>query len=466
MEASKKKTILIADQFANTMSQLSQILSLMGFNVSICTTIDDFPPETAEIIPEILIIDTNFPGSAKILDAVRQLLLDGHDIPVIFIAESIDEDLLTKTRFLAPYAFLIKPVNEIELISNITVAILQREKKTELKESMQSQVLRREIFGNLTGESSAIRSVVSNAAMILNRNINVLITGESGTGKELLARAIHKGSARKGPFVAINCAAISMELSDSLLFGHRKGAFTGAISDHSGYFEQANEGTIFLDEIGDMKPDVQAKVLRVIEEKKIRRVGEKTERDVDIRIISATNRDLKEAIITSDFRSDLYYRLEEYHIHIPPLRERREDIPLLAEYFLNSLCIFYELEPMQISESAMKVLMQYQWPGNIRELKNVIQRSSIQNSGRIINKIEMPDDIKQNTEYIKKSPAAQSPDKGSETTLHEIESRAIKQALEQTNGNVARAAVLLNIGRATLYRKIEKLGIKLKDNTQ
>jgi two-component system response regulator AtoC len=245
------------------------------------------------------------------------------------------------------------------------------------------------------------------------------------------------------------------------LFGHRKGSFTGAINDHAGYFEQANGGTIFLDEIGDMKPDIQAKVLRVIEDKKVRRVGEKTEREIDMRIISATNRNLKEAIASSGFRGDLYYRLEEYCIHIPPLRERKEDIPVIAENFLESLCVFYELEPMQISESAMKDIMNYSWPGNIRELKNVIQRSAVRNTGRIIDVIDIPGEIKPAAGDEVRVSDNRPADKGTAETLGEMESRAIKEALTQTNGNVAKAAVILDIGRATLYRKIEKLGIKL-----
>jgi len=455
-----KKTALIADHSSEMAGNLKRIVSDMGLDVFVCTDADEILPGICKNIPDILIIDEYFSGNTEVLNAIGHIL-DEHDIPVIIISGYSDENLITNTRVISPYAFLVKPINEYEFKSNITAAILRNEKKLKFKESMLDEIRRREIFGNLSGESNAIRDVLLNAAVILNRNINVLITGESGTGKELLARALHKGSPRKGPFVAINCAAISTELSDSLLFGHSKGSFTGAINDQAGYFEQSNGGTIFLDEIGDMKPDVQAKVLRVIEDKKIRRVGEKAERNIDMRIISATNRDLKEAVAASEFRRDLYYRLEEYHIHIPPLRERMEDIPVLSEHILESLCVFYELEPMEISSSAMKDLMQYSWPGNIRELKNVIQRSAIRNNDRIINIIDMPGVQKENIKEKEISSRGQSENSEVAETLREIESRVIRQTLERTNGNIAKAAVMLDIGRATLYRKIDKLGIKL-----
>jgi len=455
-----RKRILIACNPLKTGNGLITAISDMGFDVVASAGEDGILSKIINATPDILILDEHMPDGINNPDILQQML-EEYDIPVILIADPANEKLIADTRIFNPYAFLIKPVNEYELKSNIAAAIFQREKKTKFKESMTGEIRRREIFGSMSGESHVIRNVMLNATAVLDRNVNVLITGESGTGKELLARAIHKGSYRDGPFVAVNCAAISSDLSDSLLFGHRKGSFTGAVNDHAGYFEQATGGTIFLDEIGDMKPEIQARMLRVIEDKKIRRVGEKAERDIDMRIISATNRDLKDAIASSEFRSDLYYRLEEYHIEIPPLRERKEDIPVLAEYFLDMFSVFYELEHMQISATAMKELVKYSWLGNIRELKKVIQRSAIQNAGNIINTIKIPGDSKRNTTEIEPDVKCKPAGRKTVETLAEVETRAIREALEHTEGNVAKAAMLLDIGRATLYRKIEKLGIKL-----
>ncbi|WP_416145753.1 sigma-54 interaction domain-containing protein [Prosthecochloris sp. SCSIO W1103] len=319
----------------------------------------------------------------------------------------------------------------------------------------------------------------------METEVNVLVIGESGTGKELFAQAIHSGSKRKnGPFVTINCAAISNELADSLLFGHVKGSFTGANSDHTGFFEQADGGTILLDEIGDMSLDIQAKVLRVLQERKIRRVGEKKERSVDFRLISATHKDFSDAIKNKTFRADLYYRLEEYPLLIPPLRERREDIPLLANHFLDSFCTANNIDPISFSASVLENLSMYDWPGNIRELQNIVRRAAINRSGDEITSIPfLPQTHMQEAAAL--SPSDQShidkpappepkeqkapdippaettaPEQGKALLLKNAELQTILKAYELAGGNQTRTAEILGISRSSLYRKLKKFGIE------
>ncbi|MGB8246955.1 MAG: sigma-54 dependent transcriptional regulator, partial [Chlorobium sp.] len=277
---------------------------------------------------------------------------------------------------------------------------------------------------------------------------------------------LHNGSKRKnGPFISVNCAAISNDLADSLLFGHVKGSFTGANNDHTGFFEQADRGTIFLDEIGDMNSDIQAKVLRALQEHKIRKVGEKAEKTVDFRVISATNRDFSEAIMNNQFREDLYFRLEEFPLFIPPLRDRDEDIKQLAKHFLDEFASANNLEPLQFSEEAMASLMEYGWPGNIRELKNAVQRAAVTRKSNVIELLHTPrihgKSPSQQPVLQKKAeecpPAVQS---SPLLSLEDHEREAILKACDASKGNLTRTAKMLGIGRATLYRKLDKFQLQ------
>jgi len=460
----QRKRIIIADGSADSVERLSALLAADGYDTTVaCRTADEIIARLESLPPDLVLMDVELPGGVSGIE-VAQEKLQAHDIPVIYMMEHANDPLIERFRLTTPYGFLVKPVNEHELITNVSAALLRHKKNRELKDResyLLKAMRRREIFGSIIGDSAAINEVFEKAGAILSRNMNVLITGESGTGKELLARAIHNGSPRNGgPFVAINCAAISRELSESLLFGHKKGAFTGSIDDYAGYFEQAHGGTIFLDEIGDMNTEVQAKILRVIEEKKVRRIGEKRERDVDMRIISATNRNLHEMKDSASFREDLYYRLEEYTISIPPLRERREDIPVLARHFLETFCEFYELDLMRIGNAALGELATYPWPGNVRELKNIIQKAAVQSTDSVIARIEIPAIARprDKTNVDGERPrVVVRPDDNEILPLREVERRALARAIEHAGGNMARAAAMLGIGRATLYRKLEKL---------
>jgi transcriptional regulator with GAF, ATPase, and Fis domain len=285
-----------------------------------------------------------------------------------------------------------------------------------------------------------------------------LITGENGTGKELVARAVHKKSLRKDkPFIEVNCAAIPNELIESELFGHEKGSFTGAVSQRIGKFELANKGTIFLDEVGDMSPQAQAKVLRAIEDGKIERVGSGKKIDVDVRIISATNKDLLEEIEKNNFREDLYHRLNVIPIHIPPLRERKEDIPILVEAFSKEITTRHKKPPVKFLESAMKLMQEMSWSGNVRELKNMIERIII-----IIDKKEIE---RNDLELLLKPGQATMDDIIDESnSFQEFKEKAerafiIKQ-LNENNWNISKTAELLDIQRSHLYNKMKKYGIE------
>ncbi len=326
-----------------------------------------------------------------------------------------------------------------------------------------------QVFNDIKGNDKSLTSVLIKLESVLDTEVNVLLSGESGTGKELFARAIHRGSRRrKGPFVAVNCAAITNELADSLLFGHRKGSFTGAYDDHAGYFEQANGGSLFLDEIGDMDLIVQAKVLRVLENRMIRRIGERNERPVDFRVISASNIDFAEALDKKHFRKDLYYRLEEYPVRIPSLSDRVNDIPLLAEHFLKEYCDFYEMEPMTINSEALSYLKKMEWPGNIRELKNLIRRAAVNSITSEIMIDDLGIETKKNYEDEECACMESAEIRGEHGVnkdisaiipLEELERSEIEKAWRITSGNTDLCAKLLGVSRATFYRKLKKYGI-------
>jgi len=305
---------------------------------------------------------------------------------------------------------------------------------------------------NIIGSSRQIKEIKSIIGDISKSPSTILIDGESGTGKELIASAIHLQSKRAlKPFIAVNCAAIPDALLESELFGHEKGSFTGAVDKHIGKFEAANEGTIFLDEIGTLSPSLQAKLLRVLQEKTIERVGGTKTISIDVRIISATNTDLKEEIKSRNFREDLFYRLNVIPITLPPLRERQEDIPLLIDYFLGKFSKENRKNIKGFDKKAMEALIEYEWPGNIRELQNIIERVIVLNKGPNIKFEELPKEI------VKGSPTAVFNPFGGKKEKNEKES--IEEALKRSDGNQSKAAKLLGLHRNTLRSKIKELGI-------
>jgi DNA-binding NtrC family response regulator len=314
---------------------------------------------------------------------------------------------------------------------------------------------------NMVGSSAAMRTVYDQIEKVLESDITVFISGDSGTGKELAAKAIHYGSLRSdGPFVDVNCAAIPEGLQESELFGHEKGAFTGAVSTHPGKFEQAKGGTILLDEVGEMSPSAQARLLRVLQEKSLQRVGGTQRIELDVRVISASNRDLEQLTGDGRFRQDLYYRLVVFPIHLPPLRDRREDVPALVEHFLAKYAADAGKRIERVAPDALEYLVQHDWPGNVRELENVIHRSLLVAGGPEL----MISDLPRGLGGAEPAPSA-TPD-GGVVSLEEMEKHTIRAALEQYGGNLSDAARQLGIGRSTLYRKLEQYGLRPKKDKE
>jgi len=333
-----------------------------------------------------------------------------------------------------------------------------------VKKALENRLLRKEVvrlkkevesryhFHQLIGRSPSMQKIYDLIERISDSSSNVLITGESGTGKELVAKAIHYSGTRKdGPFIAVNCPAIPETLLESELFGYKRGAFTDAKTDKKGLIFEATEGTIFLDEITEMPPVLQAKLLRVIEERQVRPLGDTNSYPIDVRIISASNRDIKEMIHQAKFREDLYYRLKVIDIELPPLRERREDIPLLVQHFINRFDKAPKKKVTGVSEEALKILISYSWPGNVRELENVIQRAMTLCQHEVILPEDLPAPMLQE--------ADENPiEKGlrEKYTLDQLEKEYIRKVLIEVGGNKSKAAERLGLDRKTLYRKLEE----------
>lgn len=400
---------------------------------------------------DIVILDLRLPEMNG-LDVLKEIKKLHPEIEVIIITGHGDMDSVIKAMRLGAIDFFTKPFRLIEVQNAIerTKKFIYLQKKLneiEMNYSLVSKELKEKFGNNIIGKSKEIKSVLNLMAKVAKAgNTSVLITGESGTGKELIARGIHSLSDRKDHyFYAVNCSAVPENLFESSFFGHKKGAFTGANEDKKGWFEIASKGTLFLDEIGDMPAAQQSKFLRVLEEKMIRKVGSHIEIPVDVRIIAATNKDAKKLITNNILRSDLYHRLSSFEIHIPPLRERIEDIPLLVDHFIEFFSVNLKKNIKGINKNALEKLMGYDFPGNIRELKNMIEKAVILCDG---NKLAADHFGFTDEEY--------PPEIKESYNLHNIEKNIIEKALQKTRFNKTKAAELLNITRQALDRRIEK----------
>lgn len=319
-------------------------------------------------------------------------------------------------------------------------------------------------MGHILTNSPAMMDICKDTAKIALSQASVLISGESGTGKELIARAIHYNSRRaKGPFIKVNCAALPESLLESELFGHEKGAFTGAQTLRQGLFERANEGTLLLDEIGEMPLVLQAKLLRILQEREFERIGGHQTIKVDIRVIAATNRDLQAMVKEGTFREDLFYRLNVIHLILPPLRDRREDISLLANHFLQKFSSENQRDIIDIDPMAMSLLTAWSWPGNIRELSNVIERAVVMNSGPIIFSEDLPPQIRQPVCNAGEAKTAPVGERNLKEEIKRVEKRIIMEVLEQQEGNRTRTALMLGISRRALMYKLQEYGIDPAD---
>ncbi len=354
-------------------------------------------------------------------------------------------------------------VGAVGCFTDLTDFVLANEKITLLEE----QTKQRDSFERLVGRSAPMQEVFRRLRLAAQSDVTVFISGESGTGKELAAGAIHSVSDRRdNPFIAVNCSAIPETLLESELFGHVKGAFTGAVRDKVGVFQAAEGGTLFLDEIGDISPLLQLKLLRVLQEREIRRVGDDASMNVNVRLLTATNRDLKELMSSGDFREDFYYRIHVFEVHLPALRERREDIPLLAERFMKELSSIHRNQVRSIARDALQRMMDYHWPGNVRELRNAIEHAFVTVSGDTISLFDLPLEIRTSESAAASTtvPAgkskSQKPSLASELTPEQQQDReSVVKALEETGGNKTAAAKLLGVSRVTMWKKAKKYGL-------
>ncbi|MBN2413296.1 sigma-54-dependent Fis family transcriptional regulator [candidate division KSB1 bacterium] len=412
-----------------------------------------------EETPDLALLDIQMPGMDG-LETLKQIKEEDSRIQVVMMtAHGTIERAVTSMKSGA-YDFLTKPFARDRLIVTVDNALMNSSLRKEVDE-LRTELKGKYSFGNIIGQSGGIQDVFKALSKVVDSNVTVLIQGESGTGKELIARATHflsKSRADK-PFVAVNCSALPESLLESELFGHEKGSFTGAAGKRIGKFEQANGGTIFLDEIGLMSPATQAKILRILQEREFERVGGNELIKVSVRIISATNKDLEEEMKNGNFREDLYYRLSVFPIKLPPLRDRKEDIPLLATHFRKKYSEQEGKNIEDINPDALELLMNYNWPGNVRELENAIERAVVLSSDKEIT----PKDLPQAVRSIGEKQIYES-DNTLASWIEKLEQEALRQALLECEGNISKTAKKLGIGRATIYRKAKKYGLTMITN--
>jgi len=422
--------------------------------------------------PGAICLDINMSAG---LDILKRLKLANRDIPILVVTENDAVDSAVEAMKIGAFDYMAKPVDKIRLRTNVDRAIEMHTMVTKIQR-LQGELKKTYSYKNIVGQSEAMKQVFAQVDEVSGININVFIHGESGTGKELVAKALHFNSAYKtGDFIAINCGAIPEELQENEFFGHEKGAYTGADDSRIGKLEVANGGTLFLDEVGEMPPKMQVKLLRFLQDKSFERVGGNKKIHVDLRIISATNRNLETAVRQGKFREDLYYRLVVYPILIPPLRERREDIPILINHFLKKYKSDITKKITTVSSYALEALVRYTWPGNVRQLENEIYRAMVSTRTDTVQIENLSPEIqkfragylgednqfvpaRESQEPVFSPPTISSPHpvSSSGSTFDEIEKQAFLEALNRANGKIPQAAKALGISRATFYRKIKK----------
>ena len=408
--------------------------------------------------PSAVLLDLMMPEVDGVA-VIKELKRRHPTLPVIILTAVNDVSRAVELTKLGAYDYLVKPIDQERLRTTLDRA-LSHGNLTDEVVRLKSELGDRYALKNIVGSSAAMRRVYDQVRKVQNSDITVFISGESGTGKELVARAIHYGSLRSdAPFIDVNCAAIPEGLQESELFGHETGAFTGAVSTHPGKYEQAAGGTIFLDEVGEMSASAQARLLRVLQERRLQRVGGTETIDLDVRVVSASNRDLEAMVADGGFRQDLFYRLVVFPIELPPLRDRREDIPLLVDHFVDKHARDAGTRIRQVEAAVIETLAAHDWPGNVRELENVVHRSLVVAEGPDLTLDDLPAGLASSDHRATDAPAV-AVDAG--LSLEELERVAIERALATHDGNLSDVARQLGIGRSTLYRKLEQYGLRDK----
>ncbi|MBE9505089.1 MAG: sigma-54-dependent Fis family transcriptional regulator [Proteobacteria bacterium] len=454
-----KKKLLVVDDEDSMRHMLQSMLSKEGYSVKVAANGEEAIKSIDEDVFDLMLCDIKMPGMDG-LTLLKALMKRGISFPVIMMSAYGALDTAVEAIKEGAYDYISKPFNNDAILLTLKKAE-ERERLARENVRLRQEVEKSFSFENIIGKSSKMQELFNKIKKIANVKSTVLIMGESGTGKELVARAIHYNSGRKNePFVAINCGAIPENLIESELFGHVKGAFTDAVSARRGLFEEAHGGTLFLDEIGELPLNLQVKLLRVLQESEIKRVGGTTTIKVDVRIVAATTRNLAEEVKEGRFRDDLFYRLNVLPMVLPPLRERMDDVPLLMNHFIHKFRDTLNLEVEGVDHDSLELILNYSWPGNVRELENAIERGMVMAEGKLIVADDLPADIKS-------KPTAESMqvDDGNlsiKKNCSAMEEKLIRKALEKTGGNRTKAAKLLEISHRALIYKIKDYNVEGK----
>jgi two-component system, NtrC family, response regulator PilR len=452
--------LLIVDDEESLIDFLSLLFLQEGYAVETARSVESGRRELARQSFDLVLCDVMMPDGSG-LDLLREIKAAEPSPPVVMMTAYTSTKTAIEAMKLGAADYVSKPF-DVEELKIVAQKALERAELSRENIYLRRELEQKYTFNNIIGKSSRMQAIFSLIERIARTNSTVLVNGESGTGKELIARAIHYASPRSPRrFLSINCGALPENLLESELFGHERGAFTGAVREKKGLFQEADRGTLFLDEIGEMTPTMQVKLLRAIQEKVIRKVGGTDEEPVDVRIIAATHQDLEARIASGEFREDLYYRINVLPIHLPPLRQRREDIPLLVDFFLQKYCKQMDLPPKQISVEAMQMLEGYDWPGNVRELENLIERAlALSSQAETITTRDLPAFLL--TRSKMQSDLIQLPEEGLdlEAYLEGIRAQLMQQALERTGGVQTQAAELLGMSFRSFRYYAKKAGLK------
>ena len=449
-----KPKILVVDDESSHRKMIEAVLSDEGYEIMQADDGQAAIDEVANGFFDLILMDIRM-GKVGGIEALSQIKEISPGIPIIIMTAYASVDTAVDALKAGAYDYLTKPldIDELKILVAKALRFHQLEKENiYLKERLNDRF----DFSNIIGRGPAMKTLFDTMALVAPSEATVLIAGESGTGKELIADAIHQNSSRlEQPFIKVNCAALPETLLESELFGHEKGSFTGAVARKQGRFQLAHKSSIFLDEVAEMAPTTQAKILRVLQEREFEPLGGTQTIKVDTRVIAATNKNLEEEIKTGRFREDLYYRLNVVNLEVPPVRDRREDIPLLADFFLKRYTEKNKRIIKGFTPRAMDLLMRYEWPGNVRELENVVERAVIMARGEMVTPAEFPDILLQLDPEIKATYVDLSPGR----TLKDVEKDMIIRTLEETGGNRTHAAKILGISRRTLQLKLKEYGI-------
>jgi DNA-binding NtrC family response regulator len=461
--------IFLLDDDELIVTMLSRALRNEGFETHVQTSSDDIIKKMEAWHPNVILLDINLGEDRNGLDILAEIKANELDVQVVMLTGDDTAESAIKAMKIGAADYLTKPFNIDEVIMVVKGALEKVKLNDEVRYLRKSRM--DYAHHEMVGESQVLKDLIENAKKIATAGVpTILITGESGTGKEVLARYMHywmhqeRGENPEDvPYIAVNCTALPDNLIESELFGHTKGAFTDARMDKKGMFELADGGTILLDEIGDMRADLQSTFLRVLENRKIRRLGGTVDLLVDVNVIATTNRDLKEAVAVKDFREDLFFRLSTFSMHLPPLRDRREDISLLARYFLENFRQKYAKNDLEgFTSEAEKRLIEYNWPGNVRELKNVVERCVVLANSELISLENVPLELgaEGDLPFVerRKNPRLILPEEG--ISLDDVEKDLIRQAMDRAGNNQTKAAKLLNMSYDTLRYQIKKYNLK------